>query len=88
MGNGYVEPLYLEPCYQQQIAFGKDGFPFTYPGYKGKVNYQPGICTVTERMFYKELMYTNICHAGTGQDELDSVVAAFIKVYEKRGDLA
>lgn len=87
MVNGYMEPLYLEPCYQQQIAFGKKGFPFTYSGYKGKVNYQLGICPVTERMYYKELMYTNVCHANTGKNDLDSVVAAFNKVYEKREDI-
>lgn len=80
MVNGYVEPLYLEPCYQQQIAFGKEGFPFTYPGYKGKVNYQPGICPVTERMFYRELMYTKICHANITNGDLDDIIHAFEKI--------
>lgn len=78
--NGYVEPLYLEPCYQQQIAFGRDGFPFTYPGYKGKVNYQLGICSVTERMYYKELMYTNVCHANVTNSDLDDIIHAFEKI--------
>ena len=80
MVNGYQEPLYLEPCYQQQIAFGKDGFPFTYPGYKGKVNYQLGICPVTERMYNKELMYTNICHSNITNRDLDDVLQAFEKI--------
>jgi perosamine synthetase len=84
MVNGYVEPIYLQPCYQQRIAFGRDGFPFTYPGYKGKVSYNPGICPVTEMMYRKELMYTNICHAAIRQDDLESVIAAFSKVYENR----
>lgn len=80
MANGYVEPLYLEPCYQQQIAFGKDGFPFTYPGYKGKVNYQRGICPVTERMYNTELMLTNICHANVTNSDLDDLISAFEKI--------
>jgi dTDP-4-amino-4,6-dideoxygalactose transaminase len=80
MGNGYVEPIYLEPCYQQKIAFGKDGFPFTYPGYAGRVNYQPGICPMTERMYYKALMYTNLCHAGICKSDLDDTISAFEKV--------
>lgn len=80
MVNGYVEPIYLEPCYQQRIAFGKDGFPFTYPGYKGKVNYQPKICPVTEQMYYNELMYTNICHANISVDDLNDFLSAFEKI--------
>jgi len=43
MVPGYVKPIYLEPMYQQRIAFGKDGYPFTYPGYKGEV-VGPGRC--------------------------------------------
>jgi dTDP-4-amino-4,6-dideoxygalactose transaminase len=82
MVTGYVEPIYLEPVYQQRIAFGKDGFPFTYPGYKGKVTYDLGICPVTERMHYDEVIYTNICHAGVSQSDLEDVTTAFQKVYE------
>ena len=80
MEGGYVEPLYLEPCYQQQIAFGKDGFPFTYPGYKGKINYQPGICPITERMYRSDLMLTEICHANVTNSDLDDVICAFEKI--------
>ena len=82
MVEGYVEPIYLEPVYQQRIAFGKDGFPFTYSGYKGHVNYDLGICPVTERMHYQEIIYTNIVHAGISQFDLEDVVTAFQKVYE------
>lgn len=78
--QGYVEPIYLEPLYQQRIAFGRDGFPFTYPGYKGTLNYARGLCPVTERMYYHEVMYTDVCHADIRQQDLDDVVTAFEKV--------
>jgi perosamine synthetase len=87
MYQGYVEPIYLEPVYQQHIGFGKNGFPFTYPGHKGKVSYERGICPVTERMYYSELIYTNVCHAGIAQCDLDDVLAAFYKVFENRAEL-
>lgn len=87
MVSGYVEPIYLEPCYQQRIAFGKHGFPFTYSGYKGTVDYHKGICPVTERMHYKELMYTNLCHANLTPRDLGDVTAAISKVYENRKEL-
>jgi len=86
--EGYVEPIYLEPVYQQRIAFGKDGFPFTYPGYKGNVNYSRGICPVTERMHYEELITMAICHADITHRDLDDAVDAFQKVIENNTELA
>jgi dTDP-4-amino-4,6-dideoxygalactose transaminase len=77
---GYVLPLYLEPLYQEQIAFGRDGFPFTYPGYKGAVSYERGICPITEQMHFEELICGDFCHAGLGKEELDDIVAIFTKV--------
>lgn len=87
MVEGYVEPIYLEPVYQKRIAFGNDGFPFTYPGYKGKVSYDLGICPVTERMHYEEVIFTNICHAGIGRCDLDDVVGAFEKILSEAHEL-
>ncbi len=88
LGQGYVEPIYLEPIYQQRIAFGKDGFPFTYPGYKGDVKYDRGICPVTERMHYEELIETTVCHANVSRTDLEDVVIAFEKVLENVTELS
>lgn len=87
MVSGYVKPIYLEPMYQKRIAFGKDGYPFTYPGYKGQINYDLGICPVTERMYFEELMFTNVCHAGIQLQDLRDFVDGFQKVYENISDL-
>jgi perosamine synthetase len=77
---GYTEPLYFAPLYQRKIAFGRNGFPFTYEGYKGSVSYERGICPVAERMWEKELMVTNVCRAGVTQQDLMDVVLAFEKI--------
>lgn len=87
MVKGYTEPLYLEPMYQRRIAFGRDGFPWTYPGYRGSVSYQRGICPVIERLYYHELMCTDVCHADTTTADLEDVVAAFDKIYDHLSDL-
>lgn len=87
MNKGYTEPLYLEPMYQRRIAIGKHGFPFNYEGYKGTVSYDPGICPVAERMFYKELMCTDVCHANVSEADLRDVVTAFEKVIGNVGEL-
>jgi dTDP-4-amino-4,6-dideoxygalactose transaminase len=80
VNEGYVRPIYLEPLYQQRIAFGKDGFPFTYPGYKGNVSYEKGICPVTERMHFEELLCGDFCHANMGRGDLDDIIGIFVKV--------
>ncbi len=82
LGQGYVEPLYLQPLYQQRTAFGKEGFPFTYSGYRGKVSYERGICPVTERMHFQEVLHGDFCHAGMTRGDLEDIVRAFHKVSE------
>ena len=82
LGLGYVEPLYMAPLYQQRIAFGHNGFPFTYPGYKGQVSYSAGICPVTERMHFEELLTADVCHAGMTGKDLRDVAMAFEKVLD------
>ena len=85
--KGYVAPIYLQPVYQQRTGFGRDGFPFTYPGYKGQASYERGICPVTERMHYSEVMFTNVCYAGIARQDLDDVIIAFEKVLNNVGEL-
>lgn len=87
IGEGYVEPIYMLPVYQQRIAFGRDGFPFTYPGYRGRVSYDRGICPVTERMYDSELLLTAICHANVVRQDLDDFVAGVNKVYDNLSEL-
>jgi len=87
VGSGYVEPIYLEPVYQRRIAFGRNGFPFTYNGYKGQVNYEPGICPVTEKMYYDELIILNVCHANIQRGDLDDTANAFEKVLDNMTEL-
>jgi dTDP-4-amino-4,6-dideoxygalactose transaminase len=82
VGQGYVRPLYLEPMYQRRIAFGRDGFPFTYPGYTGQVSYERGICPVTEKMHFEEVITFGHCHASLTEQDLADIVAAFRKVFE------
>ena len=85
--QGYTEPIYLAPLYQERIAIGGKGFPFTYPGYRGHVDYRKGICPVTERMYEHELMYTDICHANVKETDLDDFLCAIEKVFNHRKEL-
>jgi len=87
IGGGYVRPLYLEPLYQNKIAYGKDGFPWTSEKYKGVVDYSKGICPVSEKMHYDVLVTHELMHHKMTKKDLDDVVAAFKKVWDNINEL-
>lgn len=78
--EGYVKPLYLQPLYQERVLYGETGCPFTCPHYKGQVDYSSGICPVTERLYEKELLYGDWCHAGMSNNDIDEVINGIVKV--------
>jgi dTDP-4-amino-4,6-dideoxygalactose transaminase len=87
VNTGYVRPIYLEPLYQSRIAFGKNGFPFTYPDYKGSVSYEKGICPVTEQMHFDELICGDFCHSGLATADLEDIVTSFLKIDNNMDEL-
>lgn len=89
VSEGYVEPIYLEPMYQQRLLFGSGGCPFTCgcAPHGQEISYAEGLCPVTERMHREELLYTPLCHAGMQRQDLDDVVQAFAKVMTRQHEL-
>lgn len=83
MGCGYVKPLYLQPLYQERIAFGKDGFPFN----QSNVKYDKGLCPITESMYFEKLFTNEFIRPPMTKKDLDDVVKAFEKVWENRKKL-
>jgi perosamine synthetase len=84
---GYVRPIYLEPMYQNKIAFGSKGYPFTAPYYHGTVRYEKGICPVVERIHEQELFSHELMRPPMSKDDLDDVVKSFWKVWEHLDEL-
>jgi dTDP-4-amino-4,6-dideoxygalactose transaminase len=83
LSYGYVKPLYLQPLYQERIAFGRDGYPFNL----SNVMYPKGLCPITEDMHYNRLITHEFMRPGMTQSDMDDVVAAFAKVWENREEL-
>jgi perosamine synthetase len=83
LGVGYVKPLYLQPMYQQKIAYGSSGYPFS----ESDVSYRQGICPVTERMHFEKLFSHEFMLPSMELCDIDDVVAAFHKVWEHRAEL-
>lgn len=80
-GAGYVKPIYLEPMYQEKICYGKHGCPFKCSLYKGRIDYKKGICPVTERTHFKELIVTPMCKYPLKKKDIKDIVSAFEKIF-------
>lgn len=82
IGAGYVRPLYLQPIYQQRAAFA-----FTNDKFKSDVDYSKGICPVTEKMHFEELITTEFMRPGMTRKDIEDVIRAFEKVVKYRHEL-
>lgn len=80
--EGYVEPIYLQPMYQQRIARGTRGFPWSGGIWQGEVSYDRGICPVTERLYDSDLLLLDVCRVPLTPRDVDDVADAFEKVLE------
>ncbi|HEY3375034.1 MAG TPA: DegT/DnrJ/EryC1/StrS family aminotransferase [Candidatus Aquicultor sp.] len=87
VGSGYVKPLYLQPIYQNKIAYGSDGCPWSCAKYQGYVSYDKGICPVAEHMYDDILITHELMRPPMARDDLDDVVNAFSKVWKYRDEL-
>jgi len=86
-GMGYVKPLYLAPLYQKQLCFGAKGWPFTSIPSAERPRYNKGLCPVTERLHYHELIHTNLCYYPVTLEDMGDVIRAFEKIYAQRDAL-
>ena len=82
IGAGYVRPIYLEPMFQNQIAFGENGCPFNHPYYSGIVNYTKGLCPETETAHFETLITHELMRPPMTENDLDDVARAFEKIVE------
>ena len=85
--GGYLKPLYLEPLYQQKIAIGGKGFPFTGPHYGGTVNYAKGLCPVAEEYWEKRTITNPYLYPPLTLADAKDITDAFEKVSEGLGQL-
>ncbi len=76
LSAGYVEPLYLQPIYQQR-AF-HCGPNCTH--YTGSVSYARGLCPTAETMHFEQLFYTSLVHSDLSRADLEDIALAVEKV--------
>lgn len=79
--TGYVRPLYLLPTFQRRVAFGTWPFDLT------DRTYAKGLCPVTERMHYEELLSYETCAYDIDEAGAKLLGEAIRKVHDNRAVL-
>ena len=88
VGAGYLRPLYFEHLYQRRIVYGRGGCPFTCSSNSEvEVSYETGLCPIAERMYFEELITTEICKYPNTEETVEEFVRAVEKIYTHREKL-
>jgi perosamine synthetase len=86
LAAGYVN-VHLLPMYQQKIAYGSWGFPWSSDICKRDVSYAKGICPVAEELHDKSFLGYEMCLNELENEDVDLIVAAFRKVWQQLKEL-
>ena len=84
--SGYAN-LHLLPMYQQKMAYGSKGFPWTADICHREVSYAKGICPVAERLHDATYLGFEMCVHEMSDGNVDLIVQAFQKVWDNLGAL-
>jgi perosamine synthetase len=79
--------IHLLPIYQQKIAFGSQGFPWSAGFCKREVDYRKGICPVAEDLQDRSYMGYAMCMNEMGSDDCKRLIEAFERVWHNLDSL-
>ncbi len=80
LAAGYAN-LHMLPMYQEKIAYGSKGFPWTSDICHREVSYAHGICPVAEELHEKTYIGFAMCMHELLDEEVDLMIKAFKKVW-------
>ena len=78
---GY-QNIHLLPLYQKKIAYGKDGFPWTYKDSRKDISYEKGICPNAEDLHDETFLFIPICSYELDKKDIIKIIEAFKKVWQ------
>lgn len=80
LAPGYAN-LHLLPLYQQKIAYGSHGFPWSSDICHRDVDYRKGICPVAEELHDSGYLGLAMCRHELSDQDVDLITTAFKKVW-------
>ena len=86
LAGGYVN-LHLLPMYQQKMAYGSNGFPWTSDICHREVSYEIGICPVAEELHEFTYLGFAMCMHDLTDSDVDLIGQAFNKVWANMNEL-
>lgn len=73
--------VHLLPMYQEKIAYGSNGFPWSSDICRRSVDYSHGICPVAEELQEKSYLGYAMCLNELSENDVDLIVGAFRKIW-------
>jgi len=86
LGAGYVN-VHLLPLYQNKVAYGSKGFPWSSDICKREVSYEKGICPIAEELHDSTFLSFAICIDEMTEEDVKLIIAAFKKVWSQMDEL-
>ena len=86
VSQGY-QNIHLLPMYQNKIAFGSKGFPWTAEFCNRDISYKKGICPVAEKLHDETYIGFGMCVYDLTHDDIVLIVNAFKKVWSHLDEL-
>ena len=80
IGKSYGN-LHLLPMFQNKIAYGSSGFPWSSDICKRDVDYSKGICPVSEELNEKRYIGLDFCQYDYTESDIQLIVNTFHKVW-------
>lgn len=79
--------IHLLPIYQEKVAFGKSGFPWTSEYCKRNIDYSKGICPNAEELNDKSFIGIGMCVYDLSLEDIKLMSMAFKKVWQNLDSL-
>jgi len=84
--NGYIN-LHLLPVFQNKIAYGSKGFPWTFKDSRKNISYSKGICPVAEKFHDETFLGFEICDFDLTSRDIKKIGKSFKKVWNNLYEL-
>ena len=85
--GGKFSLIHEMPLYQNKIAYGSQGFPWSADICKREVNYNTGICPIAEELNSHQLIIIGLCSYEYSDDDLNLIIECFHKVWSNLNKL-
>ena len=68
--------------YQNKIAYGRNGYPWSASESSKNINYSEGICPVAEKLHAETFLELEICRFELNEVEIQLIISVFKKVFD------